>query len=374
MRNESGQPKVTHLEASLQRDIDQIVHKVRDMASLVEEALNRSMRSLCELNRQLAYSVILRDQRIDELEKEIDRLCLEFIVRQQPVAKELRFVYAVIKINAALERVGDYAESIARQILVLCSLEVTVPYPRFEEIASKAIPMVAAAVEAFVEQAPEKAKLAMQAEEVVDRLRHQLGVYLVRMPQSNELPVKALSPLLTIMNRLERTADQAKDICQEVLYMCTGEYLKHPGSDVFRVLFVDDDNASASQIAEAIGNSLGQPKFVFWSAGLERKAIDPNVVKYLEERGLDISSRSSKAIEQVPHLEHFQVIVALSQAARRVLPAPPTKAVCLDWSTINAAESTTSAEPKLPTYQEFYDFLFDHVRDLVEAVVSDQGR
>ena len=194
------------------------------------------------------------------------------------------------------------------------------------------------------------------------------------MPQSNELPVKALSPLLTIMNRLERTADQAKDICQEVLYMCTGEYLKHPGSDVFRVLFVDDDNASASQIAEAIGNSLGQPKFVFWSAGLERKAIDPNVVKYLEERGLDISSRSSKAIEQVPHLEHFQVIVALSQAARRVLPAPPTKAVCLDWSTINAAESTTSAEPKLPTYQEFYDFLFDHVRDLVEAVVSDQGR
>ncbi len=374
MRNESGQPKVTHLEASLQRDIDQIVHKVRDMAALVEEALNRSMRSLSELNRQLAYSVILRDQRIDELEKEIDRLCLEFIVRQQPVAKALRFVYAVIKINAALERVGDYAESIARQILVLCSLEVTVPYQRFEEIANKAIPMVAAAVDAFVEQAPEKAKLTMQAEEVVDRLRHQLGVYLVRMPQSNELPVKALSPLLTIMNRLERTADQAKDICQEVLYMCTGEYHKHQGSDVFRVLFVDDDNSGFSQIAEAIGNSLGQPKFVFWSAGLERKPIDPGVVKYLEGKGLDISGRSSKAVEQIPHIEHFQVIVALSQAARRVLPAPPTKAVCLDWSTIDTAESTTSAEASSPTYQEFYDFLFDHVRDLVEAVVSDQGR
>jgi phosphate transport system protein len=344
------------------------------MASLVEEALNRSMRSLSELNRQLAYSVILRDQRIDELEKEIDRLCLEFIVRQQPVAKELRFVYAVIKINAALERVGDYAESIARQILVLCSLEVTVPYQRFEEIANKAIPMVSAAVEAFVEQAPEKARLAMQAEEVVDRLRHQLGVVLVKMPQSNELPVKALSPLLTIMNRLERTADQAKDICQEVLYMCTGEYLKHPGSDVFRVLFVDDDNSGASQIAEAIGNSLGQSKFVFWSAGLERRPINVELVNYLKEKGLDISGRSSKAVDQVPHLENYQVVIALSQAARRVLPAPPTKAVCLDWSTINAAESATSVETAAPTYQEFYDFLFDHVRDLVEAVVSDQGR
>ena len=365
---------MTHLEVSLQRDIDQIVHKVKDMAALAEEALNRSMRSLSELNRQLAYSVILRDQRIDELEKELDRLCLEFIVRQQPVAKALRFVYAVIKINAALERVGDYAESIARQTLVLCSLDAKIPYQRFEEIATKAVPMLAVAVEAFVTQSPDKAKLAMATEEEVDRLRHQLGVYLVRMPQSNELPVKALAPLLTIMNRLERTADQAKDICQEVLYMCTGEYLKHPYSDVFRVLFVDDDNSCASQMAEAIGTSLEQPKFVFWSAGLERKPIDIGAAKYLSDRGLDISSRNSKAVDQVPHLEYFQVIVALSQDARRVLPAPPTKAVCLDWSVINSVEQSSSTERSAPDYQKLYDFLFDHVRDLVEAVVSDQGR
>jgi phosphate transport system protein len=365
---------MTHLEASLQRDIDQIVHKVRDMAALVQEALRRSMRALSELNRQLAYSVILRDQRIDELEKEIDRLCLEFIVRQQPVAKALRFVYAVIKINAALERVGDYAESIARQILVLCSLDVRVPFERFEEIANKAIPMLAGAVEAFVEQAPEQAKLAMQAEEEVDRLRHQLGVFLVRMPQSNELPVKALSPLLTIMNRLERTADQAKDICQEVLYMCTGEYLKHQGSEVFRVLFVDDDNSAASQMAEAIGNSLGQSKFVFWSAGLEPKPIDASVAGFLKERGLDISGRNSRSVDQIPHLEHYQVIVALSKDARRILPAPPTKAVCLDWSIVNAPESSTAMDPSPPTFAQLYDFLSDHVRDLVEAVVSDQNR
>ncbi len=292
---------MTHLEASLQRDIDQIVHRVKEMAALVEEALNRSMRSLSELNRQLAYSVILRDQRIDELEKEIDRLCLEFIVRQQPVAKALRFVYAAIKINASLERVGDYAESIARQILVLCSLDAKIPYQRFEEIAAKAVPMLAVAVEVFVTQSPDKAKLVMQSEEEVDRLRYQLGVSLVRMPQSNELPIKALAPLLTIMNRLERTADQAKDICQEVLYMCTGAYLKHPGSDVFRVLFVDDDNSCASQIAEAIGTSLQQPKFVFWSAGMQRKPIDIGAVKYLSERGVEHlepefqSSRSSPA-------------------------------------------------------------------------------
>src|SRR3954469_21095417 len=103
------------------------------MASLAETALKSCVAALGAKNRQLAYSVILRDQRIDELEKEIDRLCLEFIVRQQPVAGTLRFAYAAIKINADLERVGDYAESMARQILAISSMEVQVPYERFIE-------------------------------------------------------------------------------------------------------------------------------------------------------------------------------------------------------------------------------------------------
>ena len=153
---------MTHLEESLQRDMNQIVVRVRQMASLAEEALTRSMKALAELNRQTAYSVILRDQRIDELEKELDRLCLEFIIRQQPVSKTLRFAYAVIKINAALERIGDYAESMARQILILCELEAKLPFERFQEIANQAIPMLRAAVEAFVAQDPERARAAMK--------------------------------------------------------------------------------------------------------------------------------------------------------------------------------------------------------------------
>jgi phosphate transport system protein len=346
--------------------MNQIVQKVRHMASLVEAALLRSMQALSEMNRQLAYSVILRDQRIDELEKELDRLCLEFIVRQQPVSKTLRFAYAVIKINSALERVGDYAESMARQILVLSSLEVNVPFDKLEEIAKLAIPMLRSSVEAFVEQDAERAREAMRTEEEVDRLRHQLGVNLARMSQSNALPVKALSPLLSIMNRLERSADQAKAICQEVLYMCTGEYLKHPGSDVFRVLFVDDDNSRESQMAEAIGNSLGYEQFVFWSAGVERKPVDTELIEFLRKHELDITTHNSKAVDQVPHQEHFQVIVALTAKARQVFPPPPTKAVCLDWS-----EATITGAK--PDFSAAYDFLLDHVRDLVEAVVSDQN-
>ena len=105
----------THYEESLQRDIERIKSKVQQMADLAAGALDACLRALVERNRQLAYSVILRDQRIDALEKEIDRLCLEFIVRQQPAARHLRFAYVTIKINQEVERIGDYAESMARQ-------------------------------------------------------------------------------------------------------------------------------------------------------------------------------------------------------------------------------------------------------------------
>lgn len=109
----------THYEETLQRDIDRIRRKLTEMGALAQRALKHCVQALLERNRQLAYSVILRDQRIDELEKEIDRLCLEFIVRQQPVAGTLRFAYSTIKINLELERVGDYAESMARQVIIL---------------------------------------------------------------------------------------------------------------------------------------------------------------------------------------------------------------------------------------------------------------
>jgi phosphate transport system protein len=364
---------VSHFEETLQRDVDLIRDKVRDMAGLAESALYGCMTALAEKKRQLAYSVILRDQRIDELEKEIDRLCLEFIVRQQPVAGTLRFVYAVIKINSELERVGDYAESMARQSLALLEMETDVPIERVQEIAGKAIPMLHGAIEAFVSQEPDLAKKTMETEEVVDRLRHSLSSDLVGLIQQGRMPLEALSPLMNIVNRLERVADQAKSICQETLYMCTGEYLKHTGSEVFRLLFVGEHNSCRSQIAEALGTVLKQPKFVFSSAGLDRQPVDPTTVLFLRDKGIDISRSSSKAVDQIPHLDHYQIIVALSKSATRVFPPPPTKAVCLDWSIPDPSTVTGSAEEVRAAYEETFKFLKAHIRDLVEAILGDQN-
>lgn len=328
----------THYEETLQRDLDRIRVKVTEMASLAGHALRSSLRALSERNRQLAYSVILRDQRIDELEKEIDRLCLEFIVRQQPVAGTLRFTYAAIKINLELERVGDYAESMARNILQISDMDLQIPLDKFVQIADVAIPMLQDAVKAFTAQDPDLARKSMEKEDAVDVMRHQTNAWLVELLQQGQLPVQALTPLMTIVNRFERVADQAKSIAQEVLYACTGEYAKHRGTEVYRVLFVDEHNSCRSQMAEGVGNSLGQPKFIFASAGLDPWRIDPATITFLRDKNIDISRAASRSLEQVPNLDHYQVIVALADEARKVFPPPPTKVVCLDWSTTDPSK------------------------------------
>src|SRR5689334_17535274 len=155
---------ISHYEESLQRDRRGIETKVQEMSTLAQRALRDSLRALTERNRVLAYGVILRYQYIDELEKEVDRLCLEFLVRQQPAAGHLRFAYATIKINLELERIGDYAESIARQVLKISGMDFQPSYEKFVAIANLSIPMLQQAVEAFVRQDAQLAKSTMVIE------------------------------------------------------------------------------------------------------------------------------------------------------------------------------------------------------------------
>src|SRR5260221_4185635 len=284
----------SHFEESLQRDVKLIRRKILEMSALAVRALKGSLEALVERNRQLAYSVILRDQYIDEMEKEIDRLCLEFLVRQQPAGAHLRFAYATIKVNLELERIGDYAESIARQVLKLSSLKPPLTYEKYVAIANLSIPMLQQAVQAFADQQPDLARSTMAIEEEVDLLRNGINAAIMQQHQLGKIPLEALTPLMTIARRFERVSDQAKNICEEVLYMCTGEYAKHKGTEVLRVLFVDRHNSCRSQMAEGIANSLGHPEFLFSSAGLDPKPIDGRTVSFLAEKKIDISRQVPK--------------------------------------------------------------------------------
>jgi phosphate transport system protein len=353
--------------------MDIIRAKVTEMSALTEQALTKCVEALRERNRQIAYAVILRDLYVDELEKEIDRLCLEFLVRQQPVAGLLRFAYATIKINAELEGVGDCAEGIARQILKLSDQTMPVPVDRFIEMANLTIPMLRDATRAFLSQDAELAKKTIEIEDAVDVLKSQLNTDLVHRYREHKLPFDALNPLSTIARRFERVSDLARNICMEVLYMCTGEYAKHPGSEVLRMLFVDEHNACRSIMAEAIANAMNLPRFVFASAGLDPKPIEPATVEFMREKGLDISRMVPKALNQIPHLDHYHVIVGLDERVKRVFPQRPRKGVYLDWSVKDPSKATGHPADVHAAYEETHRFIQANLRDLVEAILGNQN-
>jgi phosphate transport system protein len=360
-----------HLEESLRRDINSIRGKVSEMAALSQGALKASVRALTERNRQLAYSIILRDQYIDELEVELDRLCLEFLARHQPVAKDLRFIFSTIHINRELERIGDYAESIARQVLAVSSLEPQVPYEKFVELGDLAVHMLHDAVHSFIQQDAGLATRTMIIEERANTLRTSINADLRELSKANQLPAASFTPLLTIARRLERVTDQAKNLCEEVLYMCTGESIKHKGVEAFRILFLDATNGSLSQMAEAISSALHQPRFIFCSAGFTPQPLDGRTVEFMASKGIDISRYASKSLDQLPGWEQYQVIVCLSPQVREAVPHHPGKTIYFTWHVKNPSATEGPPDGVRSAFEEAYQSLESQIKDLVGAILQE---
>lgn len=362
----------TYYEASLQRDIELIRKKVIEMGERAERALRMCLQAITEKNRQIAYSIILQDRYIDEMEKELDRLCLEFLVRQQPAAGHLRFVYAVIKINNELERIGDYAESIARQFLHINSLDAKPKYEKIIQMANLAIPMLRNTIQAFIDQDAELAKSTMEMEDKVDEARTDANDNLIKRLEAEKLPLEAFAPMMIIASRFERVADQAHNICEEVLYMATGENIKHQGKEVFRVLFVDEHDSCRGQMALGIANALGAGRFVFSSAGIEPQEVDPKTVEFMADKGIDISRHNSKYLNQILNIDHYEVIISLSTEADIAFPPAPTKTVSIRWHINDPSTVEGNKKEILTAYDKAFKFLDEHIRDLIEAILGDE--
>jgi phosphate transport system protein len=356
-----------YLEESLKRDIDRIKNALLQMATLAEDALRNSLKSYTDLDRKLAYAVILRDLYIDEKEKEIDRLCLEFFVRQQPISFPVRFAYSTLKINLEVERVGDYAEKIARNVLKLKEKPGEDLKGGIVEIADLSISMFHDAILSFFRQDADLARKTIETENTVDALRHTLNKQLIERLSNQSIGYEMFDPFSAIIKRFERVADQARNICMEVLYMCTGEQVKHPGAEAFRVLFVDDHDRCRGRIAEAIALSLEQSRFIFTSAGLDPEPVDKATAEFMNAKGFDVSRDAPKSIHQIPNIEHYQVLIGLSEEACKLFRQRPRKSVFLDWVVADPSK-VSDAEARKKAYEETYRFIEEQVGDLVKAV------
>ncbi len=353
-----------NLDTHISAEVERLRADFRLMGDLVSLGLNDAMEALRDGNRQKGYRVILRDSDIDAMETRIDRHCLEFLTKFTPAGSNLRFVFSAAKMSSEIERVGDYAESIARQAI---ELSYSDPHPIVQELVQMSeisIAMFQWAIRAFLESDAQKATLTTQREREVDAYEHRIYETLMNsdIPSADE--AKRIYSLLNIANRIERVADQACNICEEAVYMATGHVLKHHHERQFKILFLSEDNACRSQMAEAIGKKLGAgSRFHFFSAGANpAQAIDPTAIDLLKERGVTVVGQKPRSLEEIEPLKIYDVVVTFRDGAVAQPPRAVYKNFALTW---------TVPEPKVAGrlgYEKAFDELKTRIRDLMLAL------
>jgi len=213
------------------RRLDAELDTLRDLLLLMggetETALQRAMYSLIERDSQTAREVLADDDKIDELELEIDRLCIDVISLRQPAARDLRFVISVAKTTPILERIADHACNIARAAIDLNDepqLKTFIDLPRMAEEASS---MLRHALDAFTSGDAAAARLLIVRDDIIDEMYNRVfGKMLALMVSEPSMTTRA-ARLLFVAKHLERIADYVTDICELTVYMTDAEFIRH---------------------------------------------------------------------------------------------------------------------------------------------------
>ena len=207
--------------------LEQLRQRVLDMADLVDKALDGSVRVLAHRDELHARRVLDYEEAINTLEIEIDHLATEMLALNQPVAKDLRFITAAIKINSDLERMGDLAVNIARSSLKLIQSAAEVDLAEVQQMADRVQAMVRDAIKSVATSDDERARRVLMADDDVDALKNQMFARLVHGIEVDAKSASANVDLIFIAHSLERIADHATNIAEDVLFFVKGIEVRH---------------------------------------------------------------------------------------------------------------------------------------------------
>jgi phosphate transport system protein len=213
-----------------QQGLDELKEKLLRMGGLAEQAIDRATEAYRTRDAKYCQMVLTNEADINQAEREIDELALDLLAMQQPMAVDLRFILAVVKINADLERVGDQAVNIAQRVLDLISepeVQLPVDIPR---MAASVTDMVQRALESFLDGRAEVAESVLQMDNIVDRMKDEAFVVLVQKMISDPHTTRAALNELLIARNLERIADHATNIAEDVIFWVRGADVRHGGA------------------------------------------------------------------------------------------------------------------------------------------------
>lgn len=215
------------MERHLDQELDRAKQMLLKMGGMVEAMVARATRSLLERKSELSSEVIQTDSEVDHLEMEIDEACHSILGRKQPTAGDLRFLVAVMKINSDLERIGDSAVNIAQSVEQLNEQPPLKPYIDLPHLSELVQAMVRKSLDAFVNRDAAMAADVCRSDDAVDGLYKQLFRELLTYMIEDPKTVSRALHLLLISRNLERIADHATNIAEDVIYYVEGRDIRH---------------------------------------------------------------------------------------------------------------------------------------------------
>lgn len=219
------------MERHFETELKQLKKKLLEMSDLVEKALSASMKALMDRDEKAAREVITEDNAINMLEIVIDDLCLRFLALHQPQAGDLRFIAAGMRINNELERMGDLTVNIAQRTLDLLKGPPIEPPADIPEMATASQSMLKDSISAFVNNDSKLAQDVCERDDVVDKLNRQIFCDSMKLMCHDQGMIERSLELILVAKNLERIADLATNICEDVIYMVDGKVIKHHIAD-----------------------------------------------------------------------------------------------------------------------------------------------
>lgn len=209
------------------QELDELKHRILAMAGMAEQAIDLAVQAYSQRDLALCQRVLNGESAINRAEREIDEFAIDLLAMQQPMAIDLRFILAVIKINADLERVGDQAVNIVQRVMnmiELSAIDLPVDIPA---MATRVRAMVRDALRSFIEGDTDLAKRVLEADDEIDRMNKEAFAELSKCMQTrSDSAVQALDAL-SIARNLERVADHATNIAEDVIFWVRGADVRH---------------------------------------------------------------------------------------------------------------------------------------------------
>jgi phosphate transport system protein len=208
-------------------EIENLKKKILTLGTVVEESLHKAMRAVDERDARLARKIVDDDEEVDRMEVELEEDCLKVLALYQPVAIDLRYIVAILKINSDLERIGDLAVNLAQRAEYLSTRERVEISFDYREMARKVERMLKDSLDALVNLDAKLAREVWATDDEVDSLYRQMFALVQEYIRADPDQMDQYLQYLSVARYLERAADHATNIAEDVIYMVAGEIVRH---------------------------------------------------------------------------------------------------------------------------------------------------